>query len=98
MHPVLDRWHSDRLGELNDRLSGALAATTDVTIRDDDRARLIQAILDGHGGIDGPVNNAGDALIDIDLVEFTQVLLLRRPSYPACAADRRTQVSRTGTP
>ena len=77
--PVLAARRADRLSALSDQLGGALAVPTDVTVPHD-RARLIQATLDRHGRIDGLVNNAGRALLelvpDIDPDDFTELLQL----------------------
>jgi short-subunit dehydrogenase len=65
--------------ELTRELGGALAVPTDITDQAA-RERLVQATLDRPGRIDGLVNNAGSALLelipDIDLAEFTEVLQL----------------------
>jgi short-subunit dehydrogenase len=78
-HPVLAARRADRLNELSEQLGGALAVPTDVTDKAA-RERLVQATLDRHGRIDGLVNNAGSALLellpDIDLDKFTEVLQL----------------------
>jgi len=78
-HPVLAARRADRLTELSQQFGGALAVPTDVTIPED-RSRLVHATLDRHGRIDGLVNNAGRALLelipDIDLDDFTELLQL----------------------
>ena len=77
--PVLAARRTDRLTALSEQLGGALAVPTDVT-DPADRARLIQATLDRHGRIDGLVNNAGRALLelvpDIDPDDFSELLQL----------------------
>jgi NAD(P)-dependent dehydrogenase (short-subunit alcohol dehydrogenase family) len=78
-HPVLAARRTERLNRLSEQLGGALAVPTDVT-DPAARERLVQAVLDRHGRIDGLVNNAGAALYamlaDLDLAEFAELLQL----------------------
>ncbi|MFY9932217.1 MAG: SDR family oxidoreductase [Streptosporangiaceae bacterium] len=78
-YPVLAARRADRLAVLSKELDGALAVPTDVT--DPAQVReLVSAALDGHGRIDGLVNNAGASshgpLDQVDLAEFSQILEL----------------------
>jgi NAD(P)-dependent dehydrogenase (short-subunit alcohol dehydrogenase family) len=57
--PVLAARRADRLAALETELDGAVTTVAcDVTV-DADRHRLIDAVLERHGRIDGLVNNAG---------------------------------------
>src|SRR3954449_3571314 len=56
--PVLAARRAERLAEVTAALPGADAITCDVT-REDERERLVAAVLERHGRIDGLVNNAG---------------------------------------
>src|SRR5438874_943124 len=56
--PVLAARRAERLIEVADAVPGAEAVACDVT-REEDRERLVAQVLDGHGRIDGLVNNAG---------------------------------------
>ncbi len=56
--PVLAARRADRLALLKDELPGVDAVTCDVTDAGD-RERLIEAVIERHGRLDGLVNNAG---------------------------------------
>jgi NAD(P)-dependent dehydrogenase (short-subunit alcohol dehydrogenase family) len=56
--PVLAARRADRLAELSVAIPQAMTVTRDVT-EAADRERLVEAVLDRHGRIDGLVNNAG---------------------------------------
>jgi NAD(P)-dependent dehydrogenase (short-subunit alcohol dehydrogenase family) len=56
--PVLAARRAARLREVARVIAGADAIACDVT-REEDRERLVAEVLEGHGRIDGLVNNAG---------------------------------------
>lgn len=56
--PVLAARRADRLAALKEEIPGADAVTCDVTDQAD-RERLIDAVIERHGKIDGLINNAG---------------------------------------
>jgi NAD(P)-dependent dehydrogenase (short-subunit alcohol dehydrogenase family) len=56
--PVLAARRAERLGQLQRELPGVHAVACDVTDAGD-RERLIEAVMDRHGRLDGLVNNAG---------------------------------------
>ena len=56
--PVLAARRAERLTALGEQISGADTVTCDVT-NEEDRRRLVDAVMDRHGRIDGLVNNAG---------------------------------------
>jgi NAD(P)-dependent dehydrogenase (short-subunit alcohol dehydrogenase family) len=56
--PVLAARRADRLAALQEEIPGADAVTCDVT-DEADRERLIDAVLERHGRLDGLINNAG---------------------------------------
>ena len=58
---VVGARRTDRLAHVAAELPGAIARTTDVTVRADLDA-LVQAALDAHGRVDVLVNNAGQGL------------------------------------
>jgi NAD(P)-dependent dehydrogenase (short-subunit alcohol dehydrogenase family) len=56
--PVMAARRAERLGELREELPTADAVACDVTDAAD-RERLVEAVMERHGRIDGLVNNAG---------------------------------------
>jgi NAD(P)-dependent dehydrogenase (short-subunit alcohol dehydrogenase family) len=56
--PVLAARRADRLAALREQIPGADTVTCDVT-DEADRRRLVDAVIERHGRIDGLVNNAG---------------------------------------
>ena len=58
---VVGARRTDRLAHVAAELPGAIARTTDVTVRADPEA-LVQAALDAHGRVEVLVNDAGQGL------------------------------------
>jgi NAD(P)-dependent dehydrogenase (short-subunit alcohol dehydrogenase family) len=56
--PVLAARRAERLAALREQIPGADTVTCDVT-DEADRERLIETVVERHGGLDGLVNNAG---------------------------------------
>jgi NAD(P)-dependent dehydrogenase (short-subunit alcohol dehydrogenase family) len=56
--PILAARRAERLSALREQIPGADSVTCDVT-DDADRRRLVEAVIERHGRIDGLINNAG---------------------------------------
>jgi hypothetical protein len=77
--PVLAARRAERLAELSAALPEAMTVTCDVT-EPDDRERLVEAVMERHGRIDGLVNNAGmgatGPALQLGVEDFARVLNL----------------------
>jgi NAD(P)-dependent dehydrogenase (short-subunit alcohol dehydrogenase family) len=92
--PVLAARRADRLQTLIREIPGADAVACDVT-SETDRERLMDAVIDRHGRIDGLINNAGAGAtapaLRTSTETFTRVLELNlvAPFALSCLAARR---------
>jgi len=77
--PVLAARRAERLAQLSAALPDAMTVTCDVTDADD-RERLVDAVMERHGRIDGLVNNAGmgatGPALQLGAEDFARVLNL----------------------
>src|SRR4051794_34968405 len=77
--PVLAARRADRLAELAAALPDAMTVPCDVT-EAEDRERLVDAVMERHGRIDGLVNNAGmgatGPALQLGVEDFARVLNL----------------------
>jgi NAD(P)-dependent dehydrogenase (short-subunit alcohol dehydrogenase family) len=91
--PVLAARRTERLEALRSELGAVDVVTCDVTF-EEDRERLLQAVIDRHGRIDGLVNNAGmgaaGPALKTPIETFARVLdvNLTAPFALSCAAAR----------